>query len=157
MRLSRNLDKRSPIGILKSYATGSGVVRGQPNFKKKLVELLEKLVAEDPHIQDADSNQDIHKAVVNGEIENVKRIVESFGDNQEGKLAVIEWRNHEGKTAVHLALENKQDEITKYLIEACTALDLMKKDTINGNNYLHMACINENVEIAQMIYKKSGA
>ena len=153
MRLSRNLDKRSPIGILKSYATGSGVVRGQPNFKKKLVELLERIVKEDPQIQDADGDQEIHKAVVEGQIEGVKRIVESFGDNREGKIAVVEWRNHEGKTAVHIAIERRQEEIARYLIEVCgEQIDMRKRDTINGNTYLHLACINESVELAELIY-----
>jgi len=50
MRLSRNLEKRSPLSILKGYNSKSGIVRGQPNFKKKLIELLEKLISENPSI-----------------------------------------------------------------------------------------------------------
>jgi hypothetical protein len=50
MRLSRNQEKRSPLSILKSYNSKSGVVRGQPNFKKKLIEHLESLLAENPSI-----------------------------------------------------------------------------------------------------------
>ena len=50
MRLSRNLEKRSPLSVLKSYNSKSGIVRGQPNFKKKLIELLENLVLENPSI-----------------------------------------------------------------------------------------------------------
>jgi hypothetical protein len=48
MRLTRNAEKRSPVGILRSYNQRSGVVRGQPNFKKKLLELLESMIAENP-------------------------------------------------------------------------------------------------------------
>lgn len=50
MRLSRNQEKRSPLSVLKSYNSKSGIVRGQPNFKKKLIELLENLVLENPSI-----------------------------------------------------------------------------------------------------------
>ena len=105
MRLSRNLEKRSPIGILKSYNSRSGIVRGQPNFKKKLVQLLESMVAENPSLQDSECDQDIHQAVLQGNIDAFKRILGSFGDNMAGKLAQLEWRNHEGKTPLFIAIE----------------------------------------------------
>lgn len=56
MRLTRNLEKRSPLGILRSYNQRSGVVRGQPNFKRKLLEFLESMIAQDPSFQDTDCN-----------------------------------------------------------------------------------------------------
>jgi len=41
---------------------------------------------------------------------------------------------------MYLALENSHVDIAKYIIENFDNLDLYKRDTINGNTYLHLAC-----------------
>jgi ankyrin repeat protein len=54
MRLTRNLENRTPLGIIRSYSQKGGPTRGQPNFKRKLLEFLETFIAQDPSFQDAD-------------------------------------------------------------------------------------------------------
>jgi hypothetical protein len=78
MRLTRNLENRTPLGIIRSYSQKGGPIRGQPNFKRKLLEFLEIFIAQDPSFQDADQNQDIHDAVIKGNSETVRRMLGSF-------------------------------------------------------------------------------
>jgi hypothetical protein len=54
MRLTRNQDNRTPLGIIRSYQQKGGTLRGQPNFKRKLLEFFEGLIAQDPSFQDCD-------------------------------------------------------------------------------------------------------
>lgn len=42
MRLTRNKDSKSPLDIIRSYSSKSVVLRGQPNYKKKLWEYFEE-------------------------------------------------------------------------------------------------------------------
>jgi ankyrin repeat protein len=107
MRLTRNLDNRTPLSIIRSYSQKGGPIRGQPNFKRKLLEFLESIIAQDPSFQDTDQDQDIHEAVIKGNSETVRRMLSSFGDNKKGQVALLEWRNHQGKTSLHLAIEHK--------------------------------------------------
>jgi ankyrin repeat protein len=39
-------------------------------------------------------------------------------------VAQLEWRNHEGKTALHLAIENSHVEIAKYILDNFEGLDI---------------------------------
>jgi hypothetical protein len=73
-------------------------------------------------------------------MEAFSRIIDSFGDNQAGKASLIEWRNHQGKTPLYLALENQKFELALHILEKFDTLDLLKKDSLNGNTYLHLAC-----------------
>ena len=41
----------------------------------------------------------------------------SFGANQPGKVALIEWRNNQGKTSIHLAMEHNKVELASYFLE----------------------------------------
>jgi ankyrin repeat protein len=50
-------------------------------------------------------------------MESVQRMLGSFGENQPGKVALIEWRNNQGKTSIHLAMEHNKVELASYFIE----------------------------------------
>ena len=50
-------------------------------------------------------------------MESVQRMLGSFGDNQAGKVALIEWRNNHGNTSVHLALECKQVALATFFFD----------------------------------------
>jgi ankyrin repeat protein len=45
-----------------------------------------------------------------------------------------------------LAIENKKDDIVKYLIDTFLDIDIEKRDIQSGNTMLHYACINNNHE-----------
>lgn len=47
LRLTRNLDNRSPLSIIRGYSTKAPALRGQPNFKKKLQEYFEEMISRD--------------------------------------------------------------------------------------------------------------
>jgi len=52
-------------------------------------------------------------------------MIDSFGENTTGKVALLEWRNNEGKTSLHLALEHNRNDIAEYIIDNFVAeLDL---------------------------------
>lgn len=54
LRLTRNNENRTPLSIIRSYSAKAPALRGQPNFKKKLLEYFEQRIAQDEHFQDAD-------------------------------------------------------------------------------------------------------
>jgi hypothetical protein len=49
LRLTRNHENRTPLSILRSYSAKAPALRGQPNFKKKLLEYFEMRIAQDEH------------------------------------------------------------------------------------------------------------
>jgi ankyrin repeat protein len=54
LRLTRNNENRTPLSIIRSYSTKAPALRGQPNFKKKILEYFEERIRLDEHFQDAD-------------------------------------------------------------------------------------------------------
>lgn len=67
----------------------------------------------------------------------------------EGDGKALERRNHQGKTALMLAVEGNHSDIAKYLLDEYADIDVLKIDSLLGNTVLHWACINNNVELAQ--------
>jgi ankyrin repeat protein len=55
-----------------------------------------------------------------------------------------------------LALENNHLDVAKYILENFDSLDLLKRDTFNGNTYLHLACLAQDTEIIKLILAKSN-
>ena len=47
LRLTRNNENRTPLSILRSYGNKAPALRGQPNFKKKMLDYFEQLIADD--------------------------------------------------------------------------------------------------------------
>ena len=81
-------------------------------------------------------------------------MLDSFNDNNAGKIALLKWRNHEGKNALFLAVEHKQEDVAKYIIETFPDTDLSMQDARLGNTILHYACINDNIELVKLIFEK---
>ncbi len=44
-------------------------------------------------------------------------MIDSFGENNAGKVALLEWRNNEGKAPLHLAIENSRNDVADYLVD----------------------------------------
>jgi ankyrin repeat protein len=72
LRLTRNLDNRSPLNLLRSYSNQTVIQRGQPNFKKKLIEFLERKLQEDPTFEDGNKNNELQEAIMRGSLSTVK-------------------------------------------------------------------------------------
>lgn len=67
---------------------------------------------------------------------------------------MLETRNHEGKNSLFLSIEHEKYEIAHYLLDNYPQLNLLKKDSFNGNNVLHWACYKDNMQITKRIFEK---
>lgn len=79
-----------------------GFVRGQPNYKRKVKEYLEKLYAEDPTFEDCESNSDFHETI----IRNLGEEFEAWLNRDDFTARHLNWRNFEGKTPLMLCLQH---------------------------------------------------
>jgi ankyrin repeat protein len=66
---------------------------------------------------------------------------------------LIESRNYEGKTILYLSVEHERTEIALYLMDTYHSIDMEKKDTKDGNNALHVACMKRNYNVAERIFR----
>lgn len=74
------------------------------------------------------------------------------GKSMPKMVQLVESRNYEGKTALMIAIEHERNDIANYLMDNFPLIDLEKKDSINGNSALHIACLKENLNMASKIY-----
>lgn len=81
LRLTRNKENRTPLSILRGYSLKAPALRGQPNFKKKLLDYFENLIAEDETYLDCDINQDIHEAALQGNIQRAKELLAAVSED----------------------------------------------------------------------------
>ena len=101
---------------------------------------------------DRDKNEEIHEAIIRGNLEDVQKIIDAA--KEEAKKILVEMRNYEGKSALMLSIEHERDNITTYLLDTFADLDLEKQDVKDGNASLHIACLKENIDIAARIMEK---
>jgi ankyrin repeat protein len=119
---------------------------------------LEQKIAEDPNFQDSEKNEEIHEAIIRGNLQEVLTIVDKY-DMKDGKSLpkmkeALEVRNYEGKSSIMLSIEHERDDITKYIIDTYADIDLDKVDIKDGNTALHIACLKGNYDIAQYIFSR---
>lgn len=67
-------------------------------------------------------------------------------------MAYLEQRNKEGQTAFFAAVANNSQQIAEFLMDEYPGLDFFAKDTLSGDNALHVVCRNQNVELATKIF-----
>lgn len=164
LRLTRNSENRNPLSILRSYQLkGATAIRGQPNYKKMLLEYFEKRIEEDEGFQDSDQSlTEIMEVIMadpkEGEegsevLEKVKaKLAEAKGND--GGLKMLVRRNNEGKSSFMLACEQNKSDVALHLLTTFgVKLGLDKVDSRGGNSCLHYACINNNVELARQIFE----
>ncbi|XP_010681183.3 protein ACCELERATED CELL DEATH 6 [Beta vulgaris subsp. vulgaris] len=71
------------------------------------------------------SNSDlpVHVASRNGELEAVRTLISHSAaqprNNADDEISMLEAKNMDGNTALHIALENQQEEMAKCLVEKC--------------------------------------
>ena len=75
---------------------------GQPNYKRKLQENLEKILSNNLSFEDHESNNELHQSIIEGDLETFQSIV-----NKEGFINtdMINVRNMEGKSPLFLMVE----------------------------------------------------
>jgi hypothetical protein len=84
MRLTRNQDNKTALNIIRSFSGKPMVMRGQPNFKKKIWEYFEQKTLDNPNFMDSEKNEDIHEAVIRGNLEEIKSLINKV-DMLDGK------------------------------------------------------------------------
>jgi ankyrin repeat protein len=84
MRLTRNRENKTPLNIIRSNSGKPIALRGQPNYKKKLWEYFELKIKDDPSFQDSEKNESIHEAVIRGDLDEVKKVLDKH-DLKDGK------------------------------------------------------------------------
>ena len=115
-----------------------GVARGQPNYKRRLQDYLESMLAKDVTFEDHESNSELHEAIIRGDFDHFKQIVDAQGFDRR----LLNLRNCDGKSPLFLAIEHGRQEIFKVLFKDFKGvIDFTSKDTIHGNTALHMACL----------------
>ena len=60
LKLTRNRDGKTPLNILRSLQSNPNLIRGQPNYKGKLQNILEDLYNKDVTFMDDESNNLFH-------------------------------------------------------------------------------------------------
>lgn len=125
------------------------VARGQPNYKRRLQDYLEAMLAKDPTFEDHENNNQLHEAIIRGDYEAFELVV----DEKDFDRSLINLRNSDGKSPLFLAVEHgRQDVFNKLFTQFKKEIDFLSKDTIHGNTALHMACLQENLNVVQQIF-----
>lgn len=75
---------------------------GQPNYKRKLQENLEKILSNNLSFEDHESNNELHQSIIEGDMDTCKTIFSKEGFIQ---TDMINLRNCEGKSPLFLMIE----------------------------------------------------
>ena len=67
-------------------------------------------------------------------------------------MAFLEKRNKEGQTAFFTAVQQNANLIAEMLMDLYPNLEFFAKDTLVGDTALHVACRNQNLELATKIF-----
>jgi ankyrin repeat protein len=130
IRLTRNKVGRTPLNILKGMMTSKSVhVRGgQPNYKRKLQENLEKILSNNLSFEDHESNNELHESIIEGDMESFKSIVQKEGFIHTDMINV---RNSEGKSPLFLMVEYCRKDMFDLILELkyYEYMDLYSKDS----------------------------
>lgn len=76
--------------------------RGQPNYKRRLQDYLEGILAKDPTFEDHESNSEVHLAIIRGDEEKFFDLIELGGFAR----CQLNLRNSDGKSPLFLAIEH---------------------------------------------------
>lgn len=91
--------------------------------------------------------EDIHEAIINGDIKKVKILLEK-------NERFIGYRDKNNLTPLHLAVIYNFYNISKLLIEE--GADVNALELVYGNTSLHFACINGNKKIVKLLLDKGS-
>jgi len=76
--------------------------RGQPNYKRRLQDYLESILASDPTFEDHESNNELHLAIIRDDMEKFSKLVEEEGFEK----SLLNLRNSDGKSPLFLTIEH---------------------------------------------------
>ena len=115
LKLTRNNEGKTALNMLRSMDMEANVghQRGQPNYRRKLQNFFEGILAEDPSFEDHEGNNDFHDAIITGNIDMFDEITKredfvTFNLNQ---------RNSDGKSPLHLTIEHERDDMFNFLMD----------------------------------------
>jgi ankyrin repeat protein len=66
IRLTRNKEHKTPFNLIRAYPKKTITARQGPNFRRKVWDYFEEKVKEQPDLEDADKNHEIHLAIIRG-------------------------------------------------------------------------------------------
>lgn len=70
IKLTRNNRGKTPLDILRGMqGAAAGFVRGQPNYKRRLQDYLDRMTQRDPSFVDHESNSDFHNSIIRNQPE----------------------------------------------------------------------------------------
>jgi ankyrin repeat protein len=98
----------------------------------------------------------VHKAIIANDLTVLRSLIHQV-DKMQGKItpevmAYLEQRNKEGQTAFFAAVANNSLQIAEFLMDEYPGLDFFAKDTLAGDTAFHVACRNQNIELAAKIF-----
>jgi len=76
-RLTRNADGKTALNIIRSAGAKASALRGQPNYKKRILEILEEKMKTDPQFMDQESNGHHHELAIRGDAERMKELLDN--------------------------------------------------------------------------------
>lgn len=139
IKLTRNNRGKTPLDILRAMkGAAAGFVRGQPNYKRRLQDFLDRMTQRDPSFVDHESNSDFHNSIIRDQPD----VFEQICSSENFVRCELNRRNCDGKTPIMLSIEYGRHEYFKTLCEKFgEQIDFTLKDILNGNSALHIACL----------------
>jgi len=116
----------------------AGHNRRQPNFKRRLQDFLEGILAKDPTFEDHETNSMLHLSIIR---QDLGKFEKALGDDDFVRTQ-LNRRNADGKSPIFLTIEHgRTDMFNRLFLAYAPLIDWRSKDSIHGNTPLHMACL----------------
>ena len=155
------IDKMSDISMTDNYNS----TPLHEAVRLENLEISQALLQRNPDLNTQDKNgiTPLHIAVKTGNIDIIKALIERndlqypgtglFQGSKTLTQADLNIKTHEGKTALHLAILNRQDDIAKLLIENGANLDTKDNE---AKTALHLAIEDNQDELAKLLIEKGA-
>jgi len=107
-------------------------------------------LAKDPTFEDHETNGLLHLSIIR---QDLGKFEKALGDTDFVRTQ-LNRRNADGKSPIFLTIEHGRTDMFNRLFTAYAPLiDWRSKDSIHGNTPLHMACLQENAQAVEKIFK----
>jgi ankyrin repeat protein len=127
LRLTRNKENRTAHNLIKANSAQGILLRGQPNFKRKIGEWFDQKIEEKPTFIDQNENTPMHLAIIEDDLARVRSLIYQL-DSMSGKItpevmALLETRNKDGHTAFFTAVLHDRNEIADFILDTYPGVD----------------------------------
>ena len=127
LRLTRNKENRTAHNLIKANSAQGILLRGQPNFKRKIGEWFDQKIEEKPTFIDQNENTPMHLAIIEDDLAKVRSLIYQQ-DSMSGKItpevmALLEVRNKDGHTAFFTAVLHDRNEIADFILDTYPGID----------------------------------